>query len=171
MSVIRAGDVDPEGEEYAEPDYDEVDYYDRVGILPPLRVSLVGQTGMVKDANGWVHLIRDGKEQGPPSLCEHAQATVPPGLTLDDVIQAYEKRAAQWKESPHHAELVGFLRRTVLQVRDLKLDSCVCVGIGTFAGEHPYCPGGRSMDQLAAVETVLDVLGECLAALNPPILW
>ena len=62
------------------------------------------------------------------------------------------------KQSSSCADTISYVKNISQEVQGIILISCVCVGIGTFAGEHPYCPGVGSFYQLAAFEAMLDVL-------------
>lgn len=158
MTLLRAGNIDLESEEYVEADYEDTTWYKERGIPPPLRPTLGDRTEFVKDANGWIHLIKNGRETGYGSFQTPMISDVPPGLMVDDVFTKYEEQATEWKGSSLYAEMVDFVQHTIMQVEDLELDSCTCIGIGTFAGEHPYCPGGRSFGQLAAIESLVEIL-------------
>lgn len=170
MALARAPNLDPEDEDYCEPLYDEEEYTELRNLPPPLRVPLTAQTQFIKDANGWIHLIKEGKELHTPSLSTSSQAVVPPNTTLDDVITAYERRADQWKEYPSYAEATEFFQQTIARISTLKVDRCVCIGIGTFAGIHPYCTGDESFYQLASLETVLQILSKSPLSLASHVL-
>lgn len=160
MALERAAFHDSDLQESAEPNYDETVYSMERGIPQPLPVPLIGETRFIKDPNGWLHLIKDGKESQAPMLYDHRKSIAPPGMTLNDLVMAHEERTARWKEASCCAEMIEFFQSTISKVQDFTLKSCICIGIGTFTGTHPYCPGDRSFDQLIAFEAILDTLRE-----------
>lgn len=160
MALERAASHDSDLQEFAEPNYDETVYSIGRGIPQPLPVPLIGETRFIKDLNGWLHLIKDGKESQAPILYESRKSIAPPSMTLNDLVMAHEERTARWKEGSCCAEIIDFFQTTISKVQDFTLKSCICIGIGTFTGTHPSCPGDRSFDQLIAFEAILDILRE-----------
>ena len=163
MALLRAPAIDPESDDFAQPIYEDPgsDYYQNDELLPPLRVPLKeGHTGFIEDANGWVHLIKNGREQGGASRTDHVKKSVAaPVMTLDEVKAKYEQRMKQWRNSSFCTAMIRFFEQTLLNAQSLKLDHCACVGIGTFTGEHPHCRSEYGpLDQLAALETLLEIL-------------
>ena len=152
MTFDRAPAVDPSSKEFVEPCYggSEAD--------GPMRISLSGPDRFIKDDHGWYHLLKDGREIGSPHFVTCAQIVPLPDATLESVVQIYEERLAQWTASSAVVDTISFFRDTVLQVQGLKLTSCICVGIGTFASDRSRFRGDNSLDQLAAFETLLGII-------------
>lgn len=157
MVVERAKPIDPESEVYTEPCYEERSCHSEGNIPEPLRIPLTGPDRYIKDANGWIHLVKDGREEGS-SFSKETTAVAPPGVLLADLTQAHTKRATQWKESSCCKELTRLLQDTIIKLPNLRLDTCIGVGIGSFGGVHPYCPGNASFDQLTAFEAIVEIL-------------
>ena len=130
----------------------------------PLPVSETG-TRFVKDANGWVHFMKDDEEAGCHHV-NHQRASTPMDRSLSDVLNEYERRASEWRQSAQCGEIISILREGVMEEEGLVIDACICAALGTFSGEHPYCPGDKSMDQLMLLETVLEVLRECCSNID-----
>ena len=93
----RAGNINPESEEYSEPIYDDEPpiYYRDHKFGPPLRPIIGEKIEFVKDANGWIHLIKDNQEQGHSSHSETQTSTVSSEVTMDTIIAKYEERLHQ----------------------------------------------------------------------------
>ena len=158
--LLRAAAIETNSIEFHNPCYDD-DLYGVIKVPTPLRPTpLLGETVHVLANNGRVHLLKNGKEQGRPYHASIPQSIAPPGLTLDDVTLEYENRTAKWRESQACAQLVRFFQTDILERPGFYVDSCVCVGVGSFTGEHPYYGDNRSMHQLGMLETILDVLRE-----------
>ena len=156
----RAAAVDVELVEYEEPyEYDGSDYsVERFNLQPLVPFAFDGPDRFVKDANGTVYLLKDGRKQNTTKYSEQGKSIPRLDATLESVVQAYEERAALWKQSSSCIETISFVKSISQEAPGLVLTSCVCVGMGAFAGDHPYCTGGPSFDQLAAFEAILDVL-------------
>lgn len=126
-----------------------------------------GQTGMVKDAKGAIHLFKDGKEL---YVYRHGGTRRPgPGeqrhWTLEDMVKAYERLAAEWRESPCFGELKDFLEEKILPLEHLKLDTCIALGVGEFTVDWMSTLGYPdntevSMKQLAVFEATVELLRE-----------
>ena len=57
-------------------------------------------------------------------------------------------------------DLVEFFEHTLLKLENLRLDTCICMGLGTFTTAHTYCSPDPepSLYQLAAFETMLEII-------------
>lgn len=130
---------------------------------PPLCV-FPGTTRWIKDSSGWARFFKDGVEiwtlgNKTPSY----KRPEPAGVTLEDVIARYAERTKRWRESAEYASVDRFLRETILEEEGMVVDQCVCVALSSFTNTTPPLQN-RSMDQLAFLETVLEILREFMSA-------
>lgn len=111
------------------------------------------------DSDGWTVLSRGGIEQRSYHVGIH-KANEPEGTTLNEVIKTYDSYVDLWKATDSCAEMITLFEQTLLTLKDLRVNACFCLGLGTLTAPHPYCsptPEG-SLYQLAAFETMVEVL-------------
>jgi len=116
----------------------------------------------VPGEDGWTHVVR-----GPPSRTLTRNDSTKggyvdpyrapsPGLTLERLQERSAKIAEQWKDTAMYEHLEKFFEREILNEKNLRVTSCVCIGLGNFStalGRPDTC-----LSQLAALESMLEFL-------------
>ena len=120
----------------------------------------------IVDDDGWTH-VTNGPTQTDfdlrvvlPVMCqqEEYQSTAKKGLTLDKVKTFANQVAQKWEATKTCKDIEKILVETVLHLDSLKVDSCVCLALGSFTSDVFQGRPIISMYQLAALESMLRVL-------------
>ncbi|MCJ1248075.1 hypothetical protein MMC30_005290 [Trapelia coarctata] len=108
----------------------------------------------VAGADGWTHVVR-----GPPSrtLTVDRYRTVIAGLTPEKLEEHSAEVAKKWKATAMYEHLERFFEQKILNEQNLRITSCVCIGLGSFSTE--FGRPDRCLTQLAALESMLELLG------------
>lgn len=119
------------------------------------------QVHLTVDDEGWTHILQGDVEMERTHGESMGLAKAADGLTLEQIIKDYQVYVNRFKKSRHHAELTAIFENTILELDKLQVSSIICTGLGTFSGAHPYCDPNPavSLYQLAALETMLEILG------------
>ncbi len=121
----------------------------------------------VTDASGWTHIIKGSRGQNHQrytNLHEDGKSTeAPRDLTVDKVLERFQKYCQNWKESVSFKDFQLILEEDVLASEKCKITRCVCLGLGSFTSED-----GReaSMYELAFLSTTLEILGSSVSLLT-----
>ena len=122
----------------------------------------------VTDEAGWTHVTRGvaskrkrnsffagTRTEGVP----FGPAAVPPDLTFQNVTDKFERRLKSWQNSRCFNELRKILSQQVLVSKAIKIDRCVCLGLGSFTGG---VTSEASIYELTALDSILELL--CLSS-------
>ena len=90
-------------------------------------------------------------------------SAIPAGLTIQKVRDTFHRYLKAWKESSCFKELTKILEQLVLASDGVRVERCVCLGLGSFTGG---VPSDASMYELAALVSILEILCPFLL---PPI--
>ena len=127
--------------------------------------------------DGWTHVVRGPAQKthkwetlGPETADEPCVGGKPTviknGLTLDKAQKLYAGIARKWKETACWQELERVLRQQVLKLESLHITTCICLGLGSLTSDSTHGRPETCMYQLAALESMLDLLGSSLEALS-----
>lgn len=125
----------------------------------------------VTDDSGWTHItrgtIKQPRRQPPTSNAPIEKsslrpAEIPPGLTIQKVRQNFNHHLKIWKASTCFLELRKVIERQVFASHAVKIDRCVCLGLGSFTGGRTV---EASMYELAALVSIFEIL--CLFPFSP----
>lgn len=118
----------------------------------------------VTDANGWTTVTKGVRQQnnrqpvvsdGSTRVEPLLPSTIPPGLTYQEVKENFQRYLRIWKASSCFIALKEVLKQSVLTSRAVKLERCVCLGLGSLTG-------GGTVDascwELAALVSILEIL-------------
>ncbi len=114
----------------------------------------------VTDASGWTRIIRGSRGQNHQShISLHANEKLteaPKDLTMDKVLEKFNKYCQKWKESTCFNDFQLILENDILASEQVNVTQCVCLGLGSLTSED-----GRdaSMYELAFLFTTLETLG------------
>ena len=121
----------------------------------PWPISLQGPDRFIVDGQGWIHLRKNRRESLPPWKETMEPARTAENITTKDVDRALSERRGQWVASNARTDCDAALRSMMFRNRDLRVDQCLCIGIGTFSGMNPYEPLNRPLGQIAALFTFI----------------
>ena len=139
-----------------------VDSESRPYSSPPLQPN-IEVDGYSTDANGWLHLVKNGEEKRAAESSSFPRSITPHHKKLQDVQAEYADILRGWRISQAYINLIEFIKENLLKAEGLVVDRIAIFGLGTFCSEHPYCRTGDDenevpMTQLAHVETLLELL-------------
>ena len=131
----------------------------------------------VEDGNGWTYVVRgpvqkscNGEIVGPDNTGGHSLREPPIGtknrLALDKAQKLYAGITRKWKETACWQELERTFQQQVLGLESLQITTCICLGLGSLTSEKLYARPQTSMYQLAALESMLELLGISFEALS-----
>ena len=118
----------------------------------------------ITDDSGWTHISKGTvKQKRQPTYTtlsylyeEVRPKDIPRGLTLREVVESFNKYTTIWNESPCLKNLETLLKDQIL-VSDIRMTTCVCLGLGSFTGGYGT---EASFFQLAALVSILEILGQ-----------
>jgi len=115
----------------------------------------------ISDASGWTTIIKGSKPQQhhQPLVFSAPVAAgpsgIPAGLTIQKVNDTFQRYLKPWKQSDCYKELKNVLEQSVLTSQVVKLERCVCLGLGSFTGGATV---EASLWELAALVSILEIL-------------
>ncbi|MCJ1395454.1 hypothetical protein MMC18_008340 [Xylographa bjoerkii] len=130
----------------------------------------------VEGDDGWTHVTRGPNHRGfggralPPGLIMPSlpgmegdedgipRSTVRRGLTEEEVEHLIATTARKWTESSLSADIKHVFERQLSKLRSLEISSCVCLALGSFTADDFHGRPSASMNQLVAVEAMLQIL-------------
>ena len=118
--------------------------------------------GPVQKTNNWETLTPDNADE--PSMGGKPTA-IKDGLTLDKAQKLYAGIARKWKETACWHELERVFRQQVLKLETLHITTCICLGLGSLTSDNTRGRPETCMYQLAALNSMLGLLGASLEAL------
>ena len=121
----------------------------------------------LEDSEGWTHVAKTGRGSQAGFLAypdELLPAEAPKGLTLEALESQYRQHRDQWQASSCWKCLKVMLS-SCLDLDGPKITNCVSLGMGSLSG---LSKGGLvdrrnvSLDQLAALDSILDLLSRMM---------
>jgi len=118
----------------------------------------------ISDASGWTTITRGSRLQqlhqplisnAPVGAGPLRPSALPAGLTIQKLSDTFQRYLKTWKESDCFKELTKVLEYSVLTSRVVKLERCVCLGLGSFTGGATV---EASLWELAALVSILEIL-------------
>ncbi|KAI5279883.1 hypothetical protein KEM54_003984 [Ascosphaera aggregata] len=150
------------------------------------RQGYVPKRTKVVDADGWTHVVvmnsqlreshHKGFDRKPSSSAAFlgradvfVPAEAPDGLTFDQLSSKFQAHLERWKDSDAWKQLQETLKSEQLRDLKVKIEQCVCIGLGSPSG---LLRGGMvdrravSMYQLAALVSLLHNLNRDAPAVS-----
>lgn len=76
-------------------------------------------------------------------------------MTLELFSEKHQRFTNEWRGLPLYQSWVDTIKQTVWQQQNLKITSCMCLGLGSFSGSNAC---NRSLAQLVVFESIFDLL-------------
>ena len=119
------------------------------------------------DSDGWTHVTRGSKRE-PPDVEQRRFKELTSGLgslqtldmTMEVLLALYRQVSDAWRASQCCQELMSVLQEKVLTLDAMVIDRCLCTGLGSVSNGGPHVSRAKSMWQLAAFETIIELLSE-----------
>ena len=111
----------------------------------------------VKADNGWTHVVK-----GPNAKAVESQVASSPTLHGPELQAKLDLFTNTWRTSPAFGRTREFFEHSILPLKGLNIDRCVCFALGSFTTslsvrlQHRDC--SRSLSQLVALESWLELL-------------
>ncbi|KAL8823101.1 MAG: hypothetical protein Q9191_006177, partial [Dirinaria sp. TL-2023a] len=110
------------------------------------------------DSSGWTYITKGTsaqRHQLPPASGHTLPSPVPLGSSIVKVHHTYDRYLKAWRNSTCFTETVEILERILLTSERVKIDRCVCLGLGSFTSGPAV---EASMYELVALTSILDFL-------------
>ena len=124
----------------------------------------LGKRVELTDSDGWTHVTRGGRRE-PPAIEEKRfkelvgdhQAAHASDMTLEELQRLHSQVNDAWRASHCYRELMTAITEKVL-TRDMAIDKAICTGLGNVSVSGPFLSRAKSMYQLVAFESVIELL-------------
>ena len=119
------------------------------------------------DSDGWTHVTRGSKRE-PPDVEERRFKELTSGLgaerasdmTMEALMALHSQVGEAWRASQCCQELLSVIHDKVLTSHDMVIDRCICTGLGSVSSAGFHVSRAKSMWQLVAFESVIEVISE-----------
>ena len=116
------------------------------------------------DSEGWTHVTRGSKRELPDveerrfkELTASHQAEHASDLTLEALQKLHGQVENAWRASDCCRELMAAITEKIL-TSDIVIDRAICTGLGSVSNSGPFVSRAKSMWQLVAFESVIELL-------------
>ena len=117
------------------------------------------------DSDGWTHVTRGSKREPPDveerrfkELTASHQAEHASDLDLEALHRLHGQVDEIWRVSQCCRELMAAITEKVLPSDIIVIDKAICTGLGSVSNSGPFVSRAKSMWQLVAFESVIELL-------------